>query len=207
MVRPKQISDSDIAGAAREVFLAHGPKTAVAQIAARLGVSAAALFQRAGSKAELMLLALAPEIPPTMRNLATGPAADRPVVEQLQENLLELLTFLSAVIPSLVVLRAAGLFPPPSRVGGAKGARSPLRPPTPKELRRLLGAWLATAKEQGRIEVKAPYVCAEALLGAMEARCFNAHLGGPDYVGGDDQTFLAELIQGLVTENEIVRIR
>ncbi len=200
MARPQTISDSEIAGAAREAFLAHGAKTAVAQIADRLGVSAAALFQRVGSKAQLMLLALAPELPPTMDNLAAGPALDRPIGVQLHEHLFELLTFLQSVIPSLIVLRAAGLFPPPKRKTQAAKADAKARPPTPQELRQLLGAWLAEAKQQGRVDVKNPQVCAEALLGAMEARCFNAHLGGPDYVRGDDRTFLTDLIDGLTTE-------
>jgi len=200
MARPQTISDSEIAGAAREVFLANGAKTAVAQIADRLGVSAAALFQRVGSKAQLMMLALAPELPPTMVNLAAGLAPDRPISEQLHEHLFELLTFLQSVIPSLIVLRAAGLFPPPKRKARATNPGAKARPPTPQELRHLLGAWLTDAKHQGRIEVKNPRVCAEALLGAMEARCFNAHLGGSDYVRGDDRTFLTELIDGLTTE-------
>ena len=39
---------------------------------------------------------------------------------------------------------------------------------------------------------------AEALLGAMEARCFNGYLGGESFVPGDDAEFLVELVTALL---------
>jgi len=50
-----------ISAAAREVFLDQGPKAPVAMVAKKLGVSTATLFQRTGSKQQLMLMALQPE--------------------------------------------------------------------------------------------------------------------------------------------------
>lgn len=206
MVRPKQISDSDLLRAAREAFLRDGPKTAVAEIAERLGVSAAALFQRVGSKAQLMLLALLPGAPTALSALAQPPATDRSISAQLFAHLSELMEFLTAVVPSMIVLRAAGLFPPPTaKKGGKKGgaaASDEPHVPAPIALRERLGQWLASAQRDGRIKLQDPRVCAEALLGAMEARCFNRHVGGDDYVLGTDAEFLHNLIAGLLEDLE-----
>ena len=204
MVRPKQISDSDLLRAAREAFLRDGPKTAVAEIAERLGVSAAALFQRVGSKAQLMLLALLPGAPAALEAFAKGPASDRSISAQLHDHLAELMEFLGAVVPSMIVLRAAGLFPPPrpkkaGKAGGI-GAASEPHVPAPIALRARLGQWLAAAQQGGRIKVQDPHVCADALLGAMEARCFNRHVGGDGYVLGTDEEFLRTLIAGLLED-------
>ena len=201
MVRPKQVSDEALLEAARATFLRHGPKTAIAQIADRLGVSAAALFQRVGSKAQLMLLALLPGIPEAMQAFARDPELDQPISAQLQKHLAELMTFFQAVVPSLIVLRAAGLFPPPRQRARKSGGNQPITP-TPIALREHLAQWLATACGQGRIEVRDPSACAEGLLGAMEARCFNAHVGGDDYIRGTDGEFIAGLIGGLIHELE-----
>ena len=46
---------------AREVFIDRGPKAPVAMVAKKLGVSTATLFQRTGSKQQLMLMAFQPE--------------------------------------------------------------------------------------------------------------------------------------------------
>ena len=197
MGRLRQISDSDILLAARQTFLEHGPSAAVAQVAERLGVSAAALFQRSGSKAQLMLAALAPGPPPTSEAWARAPERERSVSAQLRDQLLALMIFFQAVVPSLIVLRSAGLFPPPRRRGGK---RSREVSPAPVALRAQLSAWLSSAVIEGRIRVRDPSACAEALIGAMEARCFNAHIGGPDYVQGDDRGFIANLVAGLVID-------
>jgi AcrR family transcriptional regulator len=60
MGRRRQVSDQQISLAAREVFLDRGPKAPVAMVAKKLGVSTATLFQRTGSKQQLMLMALQP---------------------------------------------------------------------------------------------------------------------------------------------------
>jgi AcrR family transcriptional regulator len=202
MVRPKQVSDQELLQAAREAFVRHGPKTAIAQIADRLGVSAAALFQRVGSKAQLMLLALLPGVPEALTAFARGPEPDQTISAQLQKHLSDLMTFFKAVVPSLIVLRAAGLFPPP-RHRGRRHNPEQSNTPTPIALREQLAHWLTTARSQGRVELRDPHACAEGMLGAMEARCFNAHVGGDDYIRGTDSEFIAALIGGLIHDLDV----
>lgn len=189
MPRPRSITDDAIRHAARDVFVEHGPGASVSLVAERLGVSHAALFNRAGSKRQLMLDALCPDRPRAMRSFAEPPPATG-ADHRLVEILSELMAFFRRVVPNLVVLKAAGAAP--------DGSPDPDGPP-PVALRRALTGWLEAAVTEGAL---APMRCpavAEGLLGAMEARCFNAYLGGPAFAPGDDATFLQALVDGLVT--------
>lgn len=187
MARPRQISDEQIDAAARETFLELGPGAAVSLVAQKLGVSHSALLQRAGSKELLMLRALGPGAPDVATRLEAKPPA-RGQAAQLARLLEELLVFHERILPGLLVLRARGLpVAPPDGV----------EPPTVR-LRRLLTAWLMAASAMRR---RRATVLADALLGAIEARCFNAWVGGPSAVKDTSQgRFARGLVSELVTE-------
>lgn len=185
MARPRSITDEQIRRAAREVFLEHGPSAPVSRVAQRLGVSHAALFQRAGSKEQLMLQALEPGRPPGLERLLAPPQADVPGA--LVAILGDLMGFLHQLVPSLVVLRAAG-HSVEDLPGAAEG------PPPPVLLRQALTRWL----EATDLELGSPRAIAEGLLGAMEARCFNAYLGDQDFTPESDEAFLEAMVTGLV---------
>ena len=106
MGRRRQVSDRQITQAAREVFLDRGPKAPVAMVAKKLGVSTATLFQRTGSKQQLMLMALQPEVA-VMTGLDRGVQPGEPVREQLAHVLGEINEYLGAVIMGSLTLRAA----------------------------------------------------------------------------------------------------
>lgn len=185
MARPRRISDAQIQDAARATFLEHGPSAPVALVAEKLGVSQAALFHRVGSKERLLREALCPGAPAAAAVLARGPDRARSVRDQLVPILDELLAFHRAIVPGLVVLRSSGM-----AMEDALGEGTP----PPVILRRLLSAWLTAC------EVQSAAMIAEALLGALEARCFNAHLGGAAYAPGDDASFTRALVEALVPE-------
>ena len=187
MARPRRISDAQIDAAARATFVAHGSSAPVALVAERLGVSHAALLQRAGSKEKLLLRALEPGVFPLADQFAGAPPA-KGAGGWLERLLRELLAFHEAMLPGMMVLRAAGLGSAPS-----DGAQEP---PTVL-LRRLLKTWLRAAT---RMSSRRAGVVAEALLGALEARCFNAYLGGPSFVTGTPARFVHDLVAQLVPE-------
>ena len=124
MGRRRQVSDREISAAAREVFLDRGPKAPVAMVAKKLGVSTATLFQRTGSKQQLMLMALQPERT-VINEVERGVLPGVPVREQLGAVLIELNEYLGTLISGSVTLRAAGIEPE-------------LPEPTPQRLRVLL---------------------------------------------------------------------
>lgn len=190
MARPQSVTDDQIRDAAREVFVRVGPNAPVSAVAKELGVTHAALFRRVGSKERLLLSALQPESPRAIEWLREAPP-DEGIHARLVDILLDLMAFLQRVVPNLVVLRGSGrsLEDLPRRPG----------PPPPVALRSALATWLDAAISRGSLhEALGTEVLADALLGAMEARCFNGYLGGRDFTPGDDAKYIKELVAGLV---------
>ncbi|MFZ5445218.1 MAG: TetR/AcrR family transcriptional regulator [Myxococcota bacterium] len=177
MGRPQRVSDEDILEAARQAFHREGERASLATIAAGLGISAAALAQRVGSKEALLERALRSPVPEVLTRLARAPT--RAPKQELEEVLVALGRFLEAQLPSLVVLRSAGL----TRAGTA---------PTPVVLRRALSRWLAQVKTR-----VAPDLAAEALLGVLEARAFNRYVGGPAAAPGAERRLIRRLLDEL----------
>ena len=133
MGRRRQVSDREISVAAREVFLDRGPKAPVAMVAKKLGVSTATLFQRTGSKQQLMLMAFQPEGTP-ITELDRGLQPGVPVREQLTHVLIEINQYLGAVISASMTLRAACI-------------AADLPEPTPLRMRAELAGWLTQAAD------------------------------------------------------------
>lgn len=191
MARPQKVTGEQIARVAREAFLELGPGISVDVVAKRLGVSHAALFHRVGSKQQLLTTALAPGPPTSLDAFAEGPHTGAPVQRQLETVLASLLEYFARRVPALVVLRAAGA---PIAGDTDRGV------PPPVELRRRLARWLKAANRSALCAVDEPAAVAEALLGALEARCFNAYVGGDAFITGSDRAFIRKLVRGLVPE-------
>jgi AcrR family transcriptional regulator len=162
MGRRRQVSDRQISAAAREVFLDRGPKAPVAMVAKKLGVSTATLFQRAGSKQQLMLMALQPEGPP-VTELERGLQPGVPVRVQLNHVLLELNEYLGTLISGSLTLHAARI-------------EAELPEPTPLRLRAWLAAWLIQAASSDLLTVTDAHTTADVLIGALESRHIHAHM-------------------------------
>jgi AcrR family transcriptional regulator len=162
MGRRRQVSDRQISAAAREVFLDRGPKAPVAMVAKKLGVSTATLFQRAGSKQQLMLKALQPESTP-VTELTRGVHPDVPVREQLTHILIEINEYLGTLISGSITLRAASI-------------AAELPEPTPTRVRALLATWLGQALSLGLLVVVDARATADVLIGALESRHIHAYM-------------------------------
>lgn len=162
MGRRRQVSDREISVAAREVFIDRGPKAPVAMVAKKLGVSTATLFQRTGSKQQLMLMAFQPEGTP-VTELTRGVQPGIPVREQLTRVLLEINEYLGAVIAASVTLRAACI-------------EADLPSPTPTEVRVQLAAWLGQAASAGLLTIIDASTTADILIGAIESRHIHSYM-------------------------------
>ena len=162
MGRRRQVSDQQISVAAREVFLDRGPKAPVAMIAKKLGVSTATLFQRTGSKQQLMLMALQPEVT-AITELERGVQTGVPVRHQLAQVLIEINEYLGMIILGSMTLRAA-------RIDAV------LPEPTPYTLRRLLARWLTQANAAAVLKVKDSATAADVLIGTLESRHIHGYM-------------------------------
>lgn len=193
-MRPRQFTDTELYEAAREVILAHGPSVSAKRIAEALGVSAAALFKRVGTKHELIRRALVGvDVPGFIKSLEHGPD-DRPVREQLLERALEIDAFFAKAMPAIAMLKAAGFcpgdvfkdqkVPPPIRALGA------------------LRSFFESLRAQGRVAFDESEAVAVAFMGSLQARhALRAFLpgypsGGPNYL----ETLVDTTLDGIASK-------
>lgn len=192
-MRPRQFTDEELLEVARRCFLAEGPGVPTSKIASELGVSAAALFRRMGSKAELMRRALGvPTCPGWVDDLEGGPS-DAPVREQLLQLATRVDDFFRRRLPELAVFRAAGIDP--------SDIFTDMKDPPPIRAVRALSAWLRRLVEQGRVADIEVEALAVAFLGSLQSRHFLQQMCGADYPSGGDNyldvvadTFAAALV-------------
>ncbi len=169
MGRPQTITDVDIARAARKVFLKLGPNTSTDAVAQELGVSAAAIFKRVGSKHMLLQMAFAPARPPAfLATLATGPSEGVSMREQLLSLAEQMTAFLRDVIPTILVMQTAGISP---RAMGPSSSQTP-RARTIQST----SAWLRRAQDARRLGPGCTDAMAALFVGSIEAPCFVEHL-------------------------------
>ena len=181
------MTDDQILDAARSAFVEEGEGATVGSIAARIGVTHSAIHQRFGSKRDLFLRALAKAVPPSevMALLFRGPDRQAPLHPQLRPLLVSLLVFLRHALPQLLALRAAGVELVP------EGSES-----MPARLREALASWVRAAEAANMATVIDAVAVAEGLLGALEARALNEHLGA--VAASDDPSFIDLLLRGLL---------
>ncbi len=160
-MRPRQFTDAELFAAAREVILEHGPSVSAKRIAEELGVSAAALFKRVGTKHELIRRALVGvNLPDFVSHLEQGPD-DRPVREQLLERAQEIDTFFTKAMPAIAMLKAGGFCP--------SEVFSDMEVPPPIRALRAMTSWFETLRTQGRVTITDSETIAMAFLGALQA--------------------------------------
>jgi AcrR family transcriptional regulator len=164
--RRRQVSDAQIVRAARKVFLAHGTRVPVATVAKELGVSAATLFVRMGTKDKLIAAAFWPPDPQVLRTLERGYETERDFDEQLLDVVVQLAEYAGEEIPATFTLYAAGLRAKPG---------DDFSDVTPARLRRALAGWLRAAAAAG-VAIRDPRMAAEVILGTLEARALHVFL-------------------------------
>lgn len=192
MARPRQVTDAEILSTARDCFLQYGASVSVETIAERLGISQPALFRRFGTKQQLLVQALAPpEVPPWIELLADGPD-QRPFCDQLIELAEHIALFFDRMVPAMSVLRCSGIEP--------ETLLQRYAVPPPLRAKHAVTEWLQRARDAGLIRRCAPEVAARALLGALQARSFYAHVldqHPDDNPQGDAQAVVNLLWDGL----------
>ena len=197
MVRPRQISDEDILSAARSCFLKHGPSLATGVIAKKLEVSQATLFNRFGTKDELLRAALNLPKAVWVEGLEKGPTGD-PIDEQLETLGLAILKFLNQMIPVMVTLRASGHNP--------RDLMDPNDAPPPVRHHQELTRWFERAHADGLLRVASAPTAAQTFMGTLHARAMMQHIWGQPMVSLPDehyiQQFVNTLLVGLAGQSE-----
>jgi len=188
MPRPQTISDEEILDTARAVFLELGAQTSTAVVAKRLGISQAVLFQRFGTKEQLLIEALKPrEEPAFIGHLRQGPD-DRPLPEQLLALAREFSSFLRELTPCVAVMRSAGIdF---AQVWKGKPEEAP-----PLRTQRLMADWLRKSQDAGQLSEEVdPESAATVFLGSLQIRPFIAHVVGSELPVPEHDPYLEQLV-------------
>lgn len=189
MARPRNTTDAQILEEARACFLEHGAGVSTTLIAERLGISHGVLFQRFGTKEQLLRAALLPSpVQPWMGRVQAGPD-DRDVRIQLLELADEISTYLEQIVPALAVMRSAGL-----QVEALAERREDL---PPVRARREIAAWFSRAIERGLLRAIPPAHAADLFLGALQFRPFHQHLSNQGFDRADNgayREFVADTI-------------
>ena len=188
MARRREVSDAEIIKAARRIFLEHGTQAPVAVVAEALGVSAATLFVRMGSKRRLITAAMWPPDPPVLDTLERGIGDSATIERQLRDITLELASYVEAEIPATFTLYAAGLRAKPGE---------DFSDVTPARLRRGLTKWLRQAVGTGEIACD-PRTAAELILGTLEARAMHAFIGKRPHSARETRAFVRALLATVV---------
>jgi AcrR family transcriptional regulator len=182
MARPRTTSDEQILAAARACFLEHGAGVATTIIAERLGISHAVLFQRFGTKEQLLRAALLPQFePPWLEQLRAGPD-ERDGETQLRDLAEQMFGFFQSLVPGVVVLRSAGLMPP---FNPKKAEDLP-----PIRTRREVKAWFERARARGVVREIDSGHAADLFLGALMYRPFQQHMLQAGHTRAENQSFL-----------------
>lgn len=161
MGRPKRISDEDLLGIARVVFLAHGVFGSTRDIANRAGISEAALFKRFSTKAQLFMAAMAPPSP-GIEPVLVRAAAAKAGRDGLQILAAAVLDYFRVAIPMILPL-----------IGQPAFGSTPL----PREFHNSPAMGLLTAvaghlkreAARGRVRVTEPTAAAGALVAALHS--------------------------------------
>lgn len=102
--RTKTIADEELLRIAREVFREHGHTATTRDIAEAAGVSQAVLYQRFGSKEELFLRAMTPEVADL--DVLLGPYPPRSAKADLSRIVERLAAFFRSHLPTLLPVLA-----------------------------------------------------------------------------------------------------
>ncbi len=189
MARPRVTSDEQILAAARACFLAQGAATSTTTIAARLGISHAVLFQRFGTKEQLMRAALMPSGPPAwLTEVRDGPSDDDPRA-QLAALAEQMFAFYETIVPNMAVLRSAGIFP--EDVAKRPKDRPPVR------ARRELSAWFHRASTRGLLRAVDPDHAADLMLGALFFRPFQQHISQSAYTRAENRDYVRFAVEAV----------
>ncbi len=189
MPRPRNITDEKILKVAREVFLELGGHASTNQVAERLGISQAVLFQRFGTKEKLLIAALLPPEKLPWEDDANAGPDDRPLPEQMLELARKLSAVLREIIPCITVLKSSGV--ELHQLWKGKPESAP-----PYKARVLLTAWFQRAKDRGLLSPETdPQAIATAFMGALQARSFLAHIAGVELPPTETDPYLPQLVE------------
>lgn len=190
MARRRSVSDEQILEVAREVFIEEGPSAATSQVAARVGLSEAAIFKRFGTKQRLFCEAVRPDGPVWVGELWRL-AGRGELRETLVELVVALIAFYREVLPRLMLVWSSQVRTPEAC---AVGEGHPL-----VRTVRAVSALLEQEAALGRLVAHDAETVARGLLGASMHFAFSEFVGTAGVFEASDQAYARSLV-GMLLE-------
>jgi AcrR family transcriptional regulator len=184
MARRKSFSNQELKVAARKVFLEQGAAVSVTVVAKALGVSAAAIFHRAESKTKLIEWSFSADELSLLNPLRRPPVHGRDALQELVDTLLDLHGPLSLSLAAAMMISA---LTPRHGIASAVMSRH-------EDLRIALAEWLLARAGSEALSGKDPRIAADLLLGAIESRLIQAHLGRRATPDAEERAYVTDLV-------------
>ena len=185
MGRHKKIEDVELLATAREVFKARGPVGASREIAARAGISEAALFKRFGTRDKLFFAAMMPPSFAAEEMVTRAVAEADDPREALTIVARRSLVYFREVIGIALVLMGHPQFDMKD-IAKKHGGENP-----GARLIEALAKWFASEAAKGRIHCPDPRASADLIVAALHSVVLFEHLGIYDASAGDQRALAA----------------
>jgi AcrR family transcriptional regulator len=190
MPRTRTITDEQILSAAREVFTEQGMSATTAEVARRAGVSEGTIFNRFGSKSDLMMAAMGFEQGPTWIKTAEAVDLDAATFE---ENLAaigeDMLDFFEVLLPRIWMMMSSGASP----ADHFMDANAP-----PIRGIKVLTGLIYQAQRKGQLRPCDPEIVARQFIGALHFWAFAEHAGLNGFMPMPRQTYLRGVIKNIM---------
>jgi AcrR family transcriptional regulator len=175
MGRHKTIDDNELIRIARELFREHGHTTSTRDVAAAAGISQAVLYQRFGSKEDLFLRAMTPDVPDL--DALFGPYPPRSAKADLKRIAERLTGFFVSLTPTLLHVLAH------PDLGGARLAKWHAQLPF-MPIAHGLAARLKLLRNDGLIGDIDPHGAAHTLIASVHTIAMIETMFAGDHAGG-----------------------
>ncbi len=190
MPRTRTITDEQILSAAREVFTELGMNATTAEIAKAAGVSEGTIFNRFGSKSELMLASMGFGDGPSWIKAAQGVDLEE---SSLEDSLgvigEEMLDFFEMLLPRMWMMMSSRSVP----TSHFMDANAP-----PIKGLKVLSGIIYQAQRRGDVGPCDPEIVARQFIGALHFWAFAEHSGMNTYMPMPRQTYLRGVVKNIM---------
>ncbi len=190
MPRTRSITDEQILSAAREVFTEQGMNATTAEVARRAGVSEGTIFNRFGSKTELMMASMGFEKGPNWIKVAEAVDLDESTFEESLSAIgEEMLDFFEVLLPRIWMMMSSGA----AVTNHFMDANAP-----PIRGIKVLTGLIYQAQKKGQVRPCDPEIVARQFIGALHFWAFAEHSGLNGFMPMPRQTYLRGVVKNIM---------
>lgn len=183
MARPRLVSDQQILDATRVAVLEKGAQVSLDAVGEQLGITSPALIKRFGTRQNLLLSALMPDIA-ELDAIFTAPPGHEALGAQLEGMISRVAQYFRHTMPRLMALRECV---------SHDVLHARIKAPLPLHAITGMTRWLGALHRRGLIEGEMLETIASAIVGAIMARVVSAHLAQQSLTPRAQRKFEMEL--------------